>query len=412
MRNSPVYYGWFVLAASAVSEMLVQGATSYSAGLFVLPLQAEFHISRAVANLPVLILFAGAMLVAPLAGRALDTRSIRLVVPVGAVLLAASFAGIAVTHSLLVMALILFFPAAIAFMAAGPLNTSTLASRWFYRRRGLAQGFAAVATSAGGFTVVPLLSAAIQRHGWRPALFYEGVIESVIIVVLALLVLRDRPSDMGLQDHPENQGRSANAAKTRTPSVRWTDILFSGAFWIPCLTLAAISATSQAIVITLVPYGVQLGMTPVAAALPISVFAIVAAITKVSAGLLADRINQRFLLIVAALSMTLSWLALSFFAVPAALFAAAGLAGIALGCALPTTAGLVANSFGSARFGPVMGWGYALTAALLLSSVIFAGAMFDKTRSYHIPFMVFAVLLACISLLVMTVAPARKTSAS
>jgi MFS family permease len=410
MRNSPVYYGWFVLAASAVSEMLVQGATSYSAGLFVLPLQAEFHVSRAVANLPVLILFAGAMLVAPLAGRALDTRSIRLVVPVGAILLAASFAGIAVTHSLAVMAVILVFPAAIAFMAAGPLNTSTLASRWFYRRRGLAQGFAAVATSAGGFTVVPLLSAAIQRHGWRPALFYGGVIESVVIVVLALLVLRNRPSDLGLQDHPENQGRPANAAASGR--LRLSDILFSRAFWIPCLTLAAISATSQAIVITLVPYGVQLGMTPVAAALPISVFAIVAAITKVVAGLLADRINQRALLIVAALAMTACWLLLTVLALPPALFAAAGLAGLALGCALPTAAGLVAGSFGSARFGQVMGWGYALLAALLLSSVIFAGVMFDRTKSYHIPFLVFAVLLGAISLLVIMVAPIRKTSAA
>jgi sugar phosphate permease len=410
MRNSPVYYGWFVLAASAVSEMLVQGATSYASGLFVLPLQAEFHISRAAANLPVLILFAGAMLIAPLVGRALDARSIRLVMPLGAILLGVSFAAIAAIHSLLVMALILFFPAAIAYMAAGPLNTSTLASRWFYRRRGLAQGLAAVATSGGGFIVVPLLSIAIQRHGWRPALFYEGAIVSTLIVALALLVLRDRPSDMGLQDHPENHGRSANAGARS--HLRWTDILSSRAFWIPCLTLAAVSGTGQAIVISLVPYGVQLGMTPVAAALPISIFAIVAALTKVSAGLLADRINQRCLLIVAALSMTLSWLALSFFAVPAALFAAAGLAGIAAGCVLPTSAGLVAGNFGSAHFGQVMGWGYALTAALLLSSVIFAGVMFDKTGSYHIPFLSFTVLLAGVSLLVMTVAPARKTSAS
>ena len=213
MRNSPVYYGWFVLAASGVSEMLVQGATSYASGLFVLPLQSEFHISRTAANLPVLILFAGAMLIAPLVGRALDTRPIRLVMPLGAILLGASFAGIAATHSLLVMAVILFFPAAIAFMTAGPLNTSTLASRWFYRRRGLAQGLAAVATSGGGFTVVPLLSLGIQHYGWRHALFYEGVIEAILIVVLALLVLRDRPSVMGLQDHPENQGRPGEHGK-------------------------------------------------------------------------------------------------------------------------------------------------------------------------------------------------------
>src|SRR5579863_9295828 len=101
-------------------------------------------------------------------------------------------------------------------------------------------------------------------------------------------------------------------------------------------------------------------MKPLAAALSISVFAIVAAITKVSAGLLADRINQHALLIVAALSMTFSWLLLSLFASPPALFAAACMAGIALGCVLPTVAGLVANKFGSAHFGQVMGWGYAL----------------------------------------------------
>jgi sugar phosphate permease len=408
MRNSPVYYGWFVLAASAVSEMLVQGATSYSAGLFVLPLQAEFHISRAVANLPVLILFAGAMLIAPLVGRALDTRSVRQMMPFGAILLGASFGGIAATHSLLVMSVILFLPAAIAFMAAGPLNTSTLASRWFYHHRGTAQGFAAVATSAGGFTVVPLLSIAIQHHGWRVALFYEGVIIAILIVALTLLVLRDRPSDIGLQDHPENQGRPANT--TQSSHLRLTDILASRAFWIPCLTLAAISGTAQAIVITLVPYGVQLGMTPVAAALPISIFAIVAAVTKICAGLLADRVNQRYLLIAAALGMVLSWLALSLFELPAILFTAAALAGLALGCVLPTSASLIASNFGSAHFGRVMGWGYALTAAFLLSSVIFAGVVFDKTGSYHIPFVAFTVLLAIVSLLVLTVAPDRKVS--
>lgn len=109
MRNSPVYYGWYVLAASAASEMLTQGATSYASGLFVLPLQAEFHISRAAANLPVLILFAGAVLIAPLVGRILDARPIRSVMLAGAVLLGLSFGGIAAAHSLAIMAAILLF---------------------------------------------------------------------------------------------------------------------------------------------------------------------------------------------------------------------------------------------------------------------------------------------------------------
>jgi MFS family permease len=142
----------------------------------------------------------------------------------------------------------------------------------------------------------------------------------------------------------------------------------------------------------------------------ISVFGLLAAVTKVVAGLLADRINQRALLIVAVLAMTGCWLALTLVALAPALFVASGLAGLALGCAMPTAAGMVADNFGSARFGQVMGWGYALTALLLLSSVLFAAITFDKTKSYHIPFLVFAVAFAAISLLVITVAPVRKAS--
>lgn len=410
MRNSPVYYGWYVLAASAVSEMLVQGATSYSAGLFVLPLQGEFHISRAAANSSVLILFAGAMLIAPLMGRLLDARPIRQMMVLGAFVLGLSLAAIALSASLLIMAIILLLPMAAAFMLLGPLNTSTLASRWFCRRRGLALGIAAVATSGGGFTVVPLLSRAIAQHGWRMALMYESAVLFVVILALALLAVRDRPADMDLADHPENRDCDAAAPAAHGSRLGWTDILSSRAFWIPCLTLAMISGTSQAIVMTLVPYGVQLGMKPVAAALPISAFAIAAAITKIAAGVCADRINPRYLLVTGALAMTLSWLMLSFLVLPGALFVGAGLAGIALGCALPTSASLIASGFGPAHFGQVMGWGYALTAALLLISVLFVGAMFDRFASYHLAFMSFAAVLACVSVLVMTVSPVRKIS--
>ena len=92
---TPFYYGWVILAAAAVSELLAQGATSYAAGLFVLPLQAEFHISRAVANMPVLIMFLGAALAAPFVGRALDRFPIRLVLPLSLVLSRVQITGIA-----------------------------------------------------------------------------------------------------------------------------------------------------------------------------------------------------------------------------------------------------------------------------------------------------------------------------
>lgn len=390
---SPVYYGWFVLAASAVCELLVMGATAYSAGLFVLPLQAEFHISRASANSSVIILYLGASIAAPFIGRLLDRLPIRLVISSGAVILALAFAGIAATSSLLVMVLLLLIPASIAFVALGPLTTQTLTTRWFGRHRGLALGIAAVATSGGGFVVVPLLGLAIQHHGWRQGLLYEGVGVAIVIIALALTVLRSRPSDVGLEAHPEIQGGANEAGPV---SVSLKEIFRAGAFWIPSLTLAIISGTSQATVITLVPYGAQLGFAPAQAALLISGFSIAAAVTKIGAGLLADRINQRLLLSIAALAMMLSWLALLFWTGYPALLAGACLAGIALGCALPTTAGLIAAHFGAKRFGAVMGWTSAFTGFLAIVAVLFVGSVFDRAHSYVLAFQVFAALLACL----------------
>ena len=411
---TPFYYGWAILAATAVSELLAQGATSYAAGLFVLPLQAEFHISRALANTPVLIMFLGGALVSPLVGKALDRFSIRLVLPLGATLFGLALIGIALSQSLLVMAALLFLPTAIGFMCIGPLTTAAMASRWFYRHRGLALGLAAVATSGGGFTVVPLLSRAIQQYGWRLALIYEALIIAAIIVVLALLVLRNKPSDMGLSDHHENQGRESDPARPggalSMPAPRWQEILTSRAFWIPSIVLSMVSGTSQALVITLVPYGVSLGLAVPSAAAMISAFAIAAAITKISAGVLADHISQRMLLIAAAALMTLTWLTLSLSTAHAALYASACMAGVALGCALPTAAALIAGYYGPARFGAVMGWTYSFLGIITIASSVSIGIIFDRLGGYHSAFLIFSALLALVLAATLLFPPARKAA--
>jgi len=387
----PIYYGWFVLAAGAVSEMLAQGATSYSAGFFVLPLQTEFHLSRADASSAILILFAGSALVSPLVGRVLDRYPIRLVLAAGALLFALSLAAIAAAHSIWVMVLLLFLPAAAGFMAIGPLTTATLASRWFHRRRGLALGLAAVATSGGGF-LAPIISVVIARHGWREGLSYEAFGLCAIIVVLALLIVRDSPAAQALGAHPENVD-----CRTGVHSAGWRDVLLTGNFWIPSLTLAAISGASQATVTLLVPYAVGLGHSAGDAALLITAFAVAAAVTKISAGLLADRIEQRLLLVFAALLMTLSWLALSLSSQYAVLVFASCLAGTALGCALPTVTALTAAQFGAENFGRVMGITYLLILTLAIGAVRFSGFIYDATGSYQTGFEIATTLFACLA---------------
>ena len=262
------------------------------------------------------------------------------------------------------------------------------------------------------------MSQAIQQHGWRLALIYEAIAMAVIIVGLALLVLRDKPSDMGLAGHPENQGREVDASLTKqsgnsvgaSSRLRWQDILSSRAFWVPSMVLAMVSGTSQALVVTLVPYAIGLHFTAPSAAALISAFAISAAITKVSAGVLADYINQRLLLIAAAMFMTLSWLTLGVFTSYEALFASSCMGGVALGCALPTVAGLIAAHFGPAKFGAVMGWTYTFIAAFAIGAVRVIGGLYDSFGGYHAAFLIFFALLACLLVATLFFAPAQKAA--
>lgn len=400
----PFYYGWLVLAASAVCEMSAMGATSYSAGLFVLPLQSEFHLSRAAANLAVPLLFLGAMVFMPFVGRILDTSPIRRVTVFGIVLLCLALVLIATTPSVGLMIFALMVPAALGFVILSSLTTSTLASRWFCRRRGFALGVAAVATSGGGLTVAPLMSLAISHYGWRSALIIEAAVFFGLLTALALLVLRDSPASLGLENDPEIRHRQEAAAAVgpgdgfaRTLR-NWKETLGRRGFWAPALMVAAISGLCQGLVVSIVPYGVQLGAPATKAALLISAFSLVAALTKIVAGLLLDRIEMQVLLFFAGACMVAAWGVLCSLASLPALFAATCLSAMALGAALPTSAALIAARFGAARFGTTMAWAYVLIAGLTIAASVVAGAVFDRTHGYHLAFVIFLVFSAAVSL--------------
>jgi MFS family permease len=396
--------------------MLAIGSTSYAAGLFVLPLQHDLGLSRADANSSIPILFTGGALMSLLVGYLLDRFAVQRIITVGAIAFGVGLAVISATSSVWVMVLALFIPVAFGFMAIGPLTTTTLVSRWFYRRRGRALGLATVATSGGGIVVVPLLSWAIQTYGWRSALFTEALLIASVVIVLSTFLIRSGPADLSLVDHPENKGRSATdmparvgAAKETSQQPRWRlhQILTTWNFWAVAVAIAAITGVNQAIVVTIVPYATELGFLPASVALLITAFSISAAIVKVGSGILAEYIDQRIIMLASALAMIASLALLLTFSNYSMLIIASCLAGTALGCILPSSAVLVAACFGSPSFGTVMGAVYVAIGISSIASVRFVGAVFDRTGNYREAFITFMVLSVFAAMGSLIVRPSR-----
>jgi MFS family permease len=420
-HSAPIYYGWWVLCATALTEMLAIGSTSYAAGLFVLPLEHDLGLSRADASSSIPILFTGGALMSLLVGYLLDRFAVQRIISVGAIAFGGGLVLIAATSSVWVMALALFIPVAFGFMAIGPLTTTTLVSRWFYRRRGRALGLATVATSGGGIVVVPLLSWAIQAYGWRSALFAEALLISSVVIVLSTFLIRSGPADLSLVDHPENKGRSATdmpqpvgaaGATSQQPRWRLYQILTTWNFWAVAVAIAAITAVSQAIVVTIVPYATELGFLPGSVAFLITAFSISAAIVKVGSGILAEYIDQRIIMLASALAMIASLLLLLNFSDYSMLIIACCLAGTSLGCILPSSAVLVASCFGSPSFGTVMGAVYVAIGISSIASVRFVGAVFDRTGNYREAFITFMVLSGIAALGSLMVRPPRSVAFS
>jgi MFS family permease len=395
--RTAIYYGWWILAAGAVMEMLALGSTSYAAGLFVLPLEEELGLSRAAANSSILISFAGAMITGPLVGYLLDRYPINRVLILGAVVFAVGFLAIAATSSIPVMVLALFFPVAFGGMAIGQLTTTTLVSRWFYKQRGRALGMAAVATSFGGIVVAPILSEGIDAFGWRIALGIEAVVIALIITVLAIFVIRSGPSDLGLEGHSENEGRPAvdipaahHAASVEVVARLWAypAILASLNFWAITVVLSVLVGISAALIVTAPAYVVTLGFEQGAGSRLVLLFAVAATIVKLASGWMSEFFDRRLIMLGAAFAMLAALGVLAATESVSMLILAYCLAGAAQGGVLPTSSALIASYFGAPSFGRVLGASYVAVMLLCGVAALFMGAMYDRFGGYELAFMI------------------------
>jgi MFS family permease len=110
-----------------------------------------------------------------------------------------------------------------------------LGSAWFaIERRGFATGI--VSAGIGGGTmiaglVVPLILKSYGVEGWRFAWYFLGG-GVLLVAVVAGLLIRSRPEDMGLsQVGGANPGPGKNSAQGTPPPLRWGQIYKKGKVW-------------------------------------------------------------------------------------------------------------------------------------------------------------------------------------
>ena len=349
------FHGWWILSSVFVTQAVTAGLTTYSFGLYQLPVAEEFGVSRSTVAWGLSGIMLMGAVVAPLMGRALDRRSNRALRLGAGAFMASCLLAMTVAPRLWLIGLLFVFGSSVGMAGLGPQAAGKLAATWFSRLRGRALGISSVGTSAGGLAVPPLVAAAIAAWGWRGAAVVGAVLLGVVALPTVALSIRNRPADLGLypdgdaQPPPAPPGGAAGGwAFGRLARER--------NFWVIALVIGTIFGTVSGIISNLPPLVAEFGVESQQAAALLSLLSLAGIAGKLCFGAVADRLDKR-LLVWSGMSMLVGFLMIAS-SDPSltVLVAATGAMGFALGGALPLWGALIGDCFGPEAFGEVMGW--------------------------------------------------------
>ena len=401
MGARQIHYGWAVLGATFLTMLVVAGAVG-APGVFIIPLQKEFGWSAADISGALAIRFVLFGCMGPFAAAFMNRFGVRrmmlisLSIVIGGLLLSMGMTQL--WQLVLLWGVVIGIGTGLTAMVLG----ATVATRWFTHRRGLVMGLLSASTATGQLAFLPLLAALTERFGWRAAILL--VCGAILLAALAvLLLMRDRPADLGLPPYGESEVHPVPAqpagfgALLISPLRILADAARVPSFWILFFTFYICGASTNGLVQThFIALCGDYGLAAVGAASMLAMMGLFDFAGTLASGWLSDRFDNRWLLCCyyGLRGLSLLYLPFSDFSLYSlSIFAA--FYGLDWVATVPPTVKLTAQRFGPERANVVFGWifaGHQLGAA----SAALAGGLSRTVWQSYMPAFVAAGILCLI----------------
>lgn len=406
-----IYYGWTIVAISVLTLSLAIGASIQAFGLFVLPVSAELHLTRAQVNTGAILFNIGMAVVGPVLGRILDTQSARLVMIASALLFGGSMVVLGLSSSVWLSAAVIAVPLAIAAVGAGTVTSPTLVARWFSAYRGRAMAIAMIGVSLGPVIVVPLIGLLIEAVSWRKALVVEGLFIGAVLLLLALLVReKPGPGDVEVRGGSGEATGAAAEAGDGMPLLGIGALLRLPQFWTISLSVALAFGILQVVIVSLVPYGQGLGLSLSQGASLMSMYGASAIAGALLLAWLGDRFDRLWLLVALIALFALAGASLLLAGDYLVLLTCTGAFGLIGGMITPAFLALLADRFGAASFGTANGTASFLSTVVSAGFILAAGEMFDRNGSYQLTFLSMGAVGLAAALILLATNPLSRSS--
>lgn len=358
-----VHPAWRVAAITFVVLLVAAGVRS-APSVLIVPFEHEFGWSRATTGFAIGLNILLYGLVGPFAAAILERFGMRRTVAVALLVLAS---GVALTPFMTQSWQLVALWGGVVGSASGVtalVLAATVANRWFVQRRGLVMGVLTASTATGQLIFLPLFATLVQQVGWRAVSVVLACI-AVALVVPVLVLMRDRPSDLGIP--PYGGTAVIPRAPMQNPVGRALGALRTGLgqrdFWLLAGTFFVCGASTNGLIGThLIPACIDSGWVPeVMAAGLLSAMGVFDLVGTTLSGWLSDRWDNRQLL---AWYYGLRGLSLLFlpFALAGDVIGVSGLAifavfyGLDWIATVPPTVRLAARSFGEENAAVMFAW--------------------------------------------------------
>lgn len=383
-----IHYGWVVAGTTFLTMLATAGALG-APGVLLVPLQREFGWQNAdiSAALAIRLVLFGCM--GPFAAAFMNRFGLRSVVLTALVLVVTGIGGSLLMTELWQLLLLWGIVVGIGTGMMALVLGATVATRWFAARRGLVVGLLTASTATGQLVFLPLLAALTEHLGWRAALVL--VVGALLLaMVLVLLLLRDRPVDLGLAPYGQRELVPAPAQEHGLGTLLLSPLLAlrQGArtwtFWVLFATFFVCGLSTNGLIQThWVTLCGDFGVAPVGAAGILAAVGVFDLIGTILSGWLSDRYDNRWLLFwyygLRGLSLIylpftdFSFYGLSLFAV---------FYGLDWVATVPPTVRLTVERFGAERANVTFGWIFAAHQLGAATAAFGAGATRDALASY------------------------------
>jgi MFS family permease len=402
-------YGWVVVSAAFLVTFITCGV-NFSYGVFFLPIVSEFGWSRGLASVVVLVAGLTYAITMPITGIAADRYGYKWVLTISTGFLALGMALSSQIQDLWQLYLFdgLLIGLSISASFAIPV---ALVALWFTRRQGLAVGAATLGVSLGTALIPLAITYLISTAGWRTTFLIAGIAVAVICIPAALLMRRPTAAEtmaLSADGQPEPAQAGPETREDAYTGLTLSQALRTSQFWMLFLVFLFFLLSLGLVMLHMIPYAVDSGLTPVQAATLLTLIGVCGIAGRLTSGMISDRVGVKPVIIFCLLTLAAitTWIAFSRQESTFYLFAA--IWGIAYSGFVTMMVRIVRQVFGIQALGSIFG-------ALFVSDGIgfgvgpwIAGYVFDVTGSYQYSFIAVAAGLVAAVVLTIVVKPAVR----